>query len=39
MLDQIRSVDKIRLGKKIGSITFKDMYEVDQMLKFVLGII
>lgn len=38
MLDQIRSVDKSRLGKKIGSLTLKEMSEVDSIIKFVLGL-
>ena len=39
MLDQLRSVDKSRLGKKIGSLSFKEMNEVDQIIKYILGII
>ena len=38
MLDQIRSIDKSRLGKKLGSLSVKDMKEVEEILKFVLGI-
>ncbi len=38
MLDQLRSVDKSRLGKKAGTLTFKEMQEIDAIIKFVLGI-
>lgn len=38
MFDQMRSIDKSRLGKKEGCLSFKEMNEVDLILKFVLGI-
>jgi mRNA interferase MazF len=38
MLDQIRSVDKSRLGDKLGNLSLKEMQEVEAILKFVLGI-
>ena len=38
MLDQIRSLDKSRLGNKIGSLSIKEMHEIEPILKFVLGI-
>lgn len=38
MLDQMRSIDKSRLGKKVGSFTFREMQEIDMIIKFVLGI-
>lgn len=38
MLDQMRSIDKSRLGKKLGSLSIKEMREVDAILKFVLGL-
>lgn len=38
MLDQLRSIDKSRLGKKLGSLSIKEMKEVDAIIKFVLGI-
>lgn len=38
MFDQMRSIDKTRLGTKIGSIHMKEMNEVDAIIKFVLGI-
>ena len=37
MFDQMRAIDKTRLGKKIGSLSFKEMNEVELVLKFVLG--
>lgn len=38
MLDQIRSIDKSRLGKKIGSFSVKEMQEIEVIIKFILGI-
>ena len=38
MLDQIKSLDKSRLGKKICSLSMKEMQEIEVILKFVLGI-
>jgi mRNA interferase MazF len=38
MFDQIRSVDISRLGKKEGSLTFKELSEIEPILKFILGI-
>lgn len=38
MFDQIRSVDKSRLGKNEGSLSFKELNEIEPILKFVLGI-
>ena len=38
MLDQIRSVDKSRLGKKICTITFEEMQEVERALKISLAL-
>lgn len=38
MLDQIRAVDKSRLGHKIGSLSLKEMQEIDCIIKFVLGV-
>lgn len=37
MLDQIRSVDKSRLSKKMGCLTIRDMQEIEIILRFVLG--
>lgn len=37
MLDQLRSVDKTRLGKKEGSLSFKEMQEIEPIIKFILG--
>src|SRR5438105_3795272 len=38
MLDQMRTIDKSRLGSKIGELTVKEMLEIDIIIKFVLGI-
>ncbi len=38
MLDQMRSIDKSRLGKKLGNLSIKEMKEVDDIIKFVLGL-
>lgn len=38
MLDQLRSIDNSRLGKKICSLSLKEIQEIDIILKFVLGI-
>ncbi|PJD97613.1 MAG: hypothetical protein CK425_03020 [Parachlamydia sp.] len=38
MLDQMRSIDKSRLGKKMCSLSLKEMQEVDVIIKFVLGL-
>jgi|GEM_PF-3049453 len=38
MIDELKSVDKSRLGAKIGSIQLKEMNEVDLIIKFVLGL-
>jgi mRNA interferase MazF len=38
MFDQIRSIDKSRLGKKEGSLSFKELNEIESILRFVLGI-
>lgn len=38
MLDQMRSIDKTRLGKKLGSISIKEMQEIELILKFILGL-
>lgn len=38
MLDQLRSLDKSRLGKKIGTLTHKEMTEIDPIIKFILGV-
>ena len=38
MVDQLRSIDKSRLGQKIGSLSFKEMNEIDLILKFILGV-
>lgn len=38
MLDQIRSVDKIRLGKRLVMCDFATIHSVDRALKIVLGL-
>lgn len=38
MLDQIRSVDKMRLGKKICAVTSEEMHEVEKALKLTLAL-
>jgi mRNA interferase MazF len=38
MFDQIKAVDKTRIGTKIGSILLREMNEVDTIIKFVLGL-
>lgn len=38
MFDQMRSVDKSRLGKKEGFFSIKEMNEIDLIIKFILGL-
>jgi mRNA interferase MazF len=38
MLDQLRSIDKSRLGKKLSSFSVKEMQEIDVIIKFILGL-
>lgn len=38
MLDQIRSIDKSRLGNKLGQLSLEEMQGVDLILKSILGI-
>jgi mRNA-degrading endonuclease toxin of MazEF toxin-antitoxin module len=38
MLDQLKSIDKSHLGKKMGTLSFKEMQEIDTIIKFVLGV-
>lgn len=37
MLDQMRSIDKTRLGKKLGCFSMKEMQEIEIILKYILG--
>lgn len=37
-LEQIRTIDKSRLGKYLGCITAKQMIDIDKCLKISLGI-
>lgn len=39
MLDQIRAVDKVRLGNKITTLDFETMIEVDKALKISLALL
>ena len=38
MLDQMRSIDKSRLGLKLGSFSLSEMHEIDLIIKFLLGL-
>jgi mRNA interferase MazF len=38
LLHQIRTVDKNRLGKKIGSLLVSELIEIDSIIELVLGI-
>jgi len=38
MLDQIRTIDKSRIGKKIASLTQAEMHEIEIILKLVLDL-
>lgn len=38
MLDQLRSMDKSRFGKKICSVSFREMQEIDLVIKLVLAL-
>jgi mRNA interferase MazF len=38
MTDQIRSISKLRLGRRIGSISSNTMSEVEDRLHYLLGI-
>lgn len=38
MIDQIKAVDRSRIGNKIGYLQLKEMNEVDVIIKFVLGL-
>jgi len=38
MFDQLKAVDKSRIESKIGSISFKEMNEVDIIIKMVMGL-
>jgi mRNA interferase MazF len=38
MLDQMRSIDKFRLGSKVGSFSMREMQEIDVIIKFLLGL-
>lgn len=38
MIDQLKAIDKSRIGDKIGSMLLKEMNEIDLIIKFVLGL-
>lgn len=38
LLDQIRSIDKKRLGKRICLLTVDEMYDIEKALKITLGL-
>ena len=38
MLDQIRTITKERLGRKVGELTVEKMSEVDDALRYSLGL-
>jgi mRNA interferase MazF len=39
LLNQIRSIDKQRLMKKIGSLSTEEMYQVDRAIQISLGLV
>ncbi len=39
LCDQIRPVDKAKLGQKIFSLTYQDMKQIDAILKLILGVV
>ena len=39
MLDQIRAIDKKRLGKKIGTLTFDELKSIERALKCALALL
>jgi len=38
MLDQIKAIDKQKIGKKLASLDIKTMVEIDEALKVVLAL-
>ena len=38
LLDQVRSIDKMRLVKKLGSLNHEEMVRVDQAIQISLGL-
>jgi mRNA interferase MazF len=38
LLHQLRTVDKSRLGKKVGNLSTHEMKEINEILEFILGI-
>jgi mRNA-degrading endonuclease toxin of MazEF toxin-antitoxin module len=37
-LHQLRTVDKSRLGKKIATLSLKEMNEIDSIIEFIMGL-
>lgn len=38
ILHQLRTVDKSRLGKKVATLSLKEMNEIDRTIEFILGL-
>ena len=38
MMDQIRTIDKSRLGKEIGTLSLREMADIERALKLVLAL-
>jgi mRNA interferase MazF len=38
MLDQIRTIDRQRLGERLGKLNSQEMENIDKVLKFVLAL-
>lgn len=38
LVHQLRTVDKSRLGKKIGTLSLTDMKEVNEIIEFIMGL-
>lgn len=38
MIDQMRSIDKSRLGEKICALSINEMKDIDLIIKFLLGL-
>ncbi len=39
LLNQIRTIDKLRLGRYVGSLTSDEMVKIDEAIKISLGLI
>lgn len=38
LLHQLRTVDKTRLGKKIATLSFSEMREINEIIEFIMSI-